>query len=72
MSTFYFTGNYKDCAYNKIEPDKKSLNIAGYIMAGLVGICIIPFMIIFIKWKLQDRKLRNRQDDLTDLIPDAK
>ena len=67
-----YSGNYKDCAYNKIEPDKKSLNIAGYIMAGLVGICIIPFIIIFIKWKLQDRKLRNRQDDLTDLIPDAR
>lgn len=66
-----YTGNYKDCAYNKQEPDFKSLTVAGYIMAGLTCICIFPFIIVFIKWKWQDRKFQRKSQDQTDLIEDA-
>ncbi|XP_063439902.1 beta-secretase 1-like [Mytilus trossulus] len=64
-----YKGNYKDCGYNKKDPNTKSLTIAGYIMAGLTCVCIVPFIIVFIKWKWQDRMLRNRYHDQTDLIP---
>ncbi|CAG2257140.1 BACE1 [Mytilus edulis] len=62
------SGNYKDCGYNKKDPNTKSLTIAGYIMAGLTCVCIVPFIIVFIKWKWQDRMLRYRHHDQTDLI----
>lgn len=65
---YLLTGNFKDCAYNKVEPNEKALTIAGYIMAGLTCFCIIPFIIVFIKWKIHDRRLQQRSDT-TDLIP---
>lgn len=65
---YFFPGNYKDCGYNKKDPNTKSLTIAGYIMAGLTCVCIVPFIIVFIKWKWQDRMLRYRHHDQTDLI----
>lgn len=62
-----FTGNYKDCAYQKDEPNEDALTIAGYILAGLTCACIIPFIVVFVKWKVHDMRLKGRSD-VTDLI----
>lgn len=62
-----YSGNYKDCAYQKDEPNEDALTIAGYILAGLTCACIIPFIVVFVKWKVHDMRLKGRSD-VTDLI----
>ncbi|KAK3581004.1 hypothetical protein CHS0354_013898 [Potamilus streckersoni] len=70
-----YTGNYKDCAYVKVETRDNTLNIVAYVMAGICGLCVLPLFVIFAQWQLRKcfcrrKKLERSNSDLTDLVSD--
>ncbi|KAL3885749.1 hypothetical protein ACJMK2_025791 [Sinanodonta woodiana] len=70
-----YTGNYKDCAYVKVEARDNTLNIVAYVMAGICGLCVLPLFVIFAQWQLRKclcrrKKLERSNSDLTDLVSD--
>lgn len=66
-----YIGDYKDCAYKKIEGHNKTLSIVGYVLAGVCGVCILPLILFVIQWQCRKcpcRKLKRSNSDVKDLV----
>lgn len=74
MGNISYTGNYADCEYH--EPDvgpNLTVAIVGYVMAGITGLCLLPLLVLAIRWQarklgLCKRRLYRQNSDQSDLM----
>lgn len=61
QGTISHTVDYTDCAYAKIDSRSSALTIVGYVMAGICGLCLLPLILLTIRWQcLRCRHSRHR------------